>query len=123
MRWKLALNLAATLLVAVAGAASGATDPQWESFWKEFKQAIEKNDRQAVASMTKLPYLFDSKQLDRKQFVAKYDTIFPKSARQSILKEKPTRDANCYEVFSGEQIYLFAKVKGKYMFTEIGVND
>jgi hypothetical protein len=38
-------------------------------------------------------------------------------------KEKPIADKDCKEVFCGEAIYVFEKVKGNYLFTDLGVND
>lgn len=118
-RFKLSLLLL-LLSTTVTTSAYGASH---EQFWREFKRAIEKNDRAAVANMTKLPFLWESKPLNRQQFMAKYDTIFPKTARQAILKTKPIDDKGSSEIFAGETIYVFSNVGGKFMFTDIGVND
>ena len=73
--------------------------------------------------MTKLPYLHESKMLNKQQFVAKFDSVFPKSVSACFKKQKPVLDRDNYFVFCGEAIYCFNKVNGKWMFTEIGVND
>lgn len=100
-----------------------AADAAFDAFWLQFKAALSKHDKAAVASMTKLPFLFDSKQLNKEGFIGKYNVLFPASVEACIKKEKPIFDHDSYSVFCGETIYMFAKVKGKYMFTEIGVND
>jgi hypothetical protein len=113
----------ATGALPTPSARAASEDPQFKEFWTKFKTAVAKNDKQAVAAMTKLPYLLDSKKLDKTQFVAKYNLLFPKGTAACFAKEKPGRDQALYEVFCGEQIYIFEKVNGKWMFSEIGVND
>lgn len=116
----------ASSVVAVVVIASGlqarAAD-EFQTFWHKFAAAIEKNDKVAVVAMTKLPYMYDGKMLNREQFLKKYDSIFDPKSRKCIPKQKPLRDRDSWEVFCGEEIFLFSKVNGKYMFTEIGVND
>ena len=65
----------------------------------------------------------ESKQLNSAQFIANYDQVFPKATIKCFAKAKPVADKDNYFVFCGEQIYCFNKVQGKWMFTEIGVND
>ena len=116
--------VAVTILVfGIAVPDAIAADKSWDDFWRQFKQAIQKNDKEAVANMTKLPYLLDSKSLNRQQFLTKYEVLFPKRVRQGLLKEKPVADKGTYMVFVGEEIFLFTKQKGTYVFSEIGVND
>lgn len=110
----------AMLLVCTAPAWS---DASFDAFWLKFKTAVAKKDKESIASMTKLPYLLDSKQLNKAQFIAKCDELFPKSTVSCFTKAKPIVDQGNYLVFCGEQIYCFNKVNGKWMFTEIGVND
>lgn len=113
-----------SLLVPTIGCASPAfAEPSFDAFWTKFKAAVAKKDKAAVASMTRLPYLYDSKKLDKEQFIAKYDLLFPKETATCFSKAKPTADKEDYFVFCGEQIYCFNKEKDKWLFTEIGVND
>jgi|AGTN01.1.fsa_nt_gi hypothetical protein len=98
-------------------------DASFDAFWTKFKAAVVKKDKAAVASMTKLPYLFDSKKLNKEQFIAKYNLLFPKATVTCFAKAKPIVDQDNYLVFCGEQIYCFGKEKDKWFFTEIGVND
>ena len=107
---------------------SSVTVPSWadasfDTFWTKFKTAVARKDKEAVCSMTKLPYMLDSRQLNKAQFLKKYDELFPKSTMACFAKAKPTLDQGNYFVFCGEQIYCFNKLNGKWMFTEIGVND
>lgn len=111
------------LLLCAPGAFAACADPQFNAFWTKFKTAVVKSDKQTVASLTKLPFMLDGKTATKQQFIAKYDSLFPKGTAACFKKEKPSLDQSIYEVFCGEQIYIFSKVNGKWMFTEIGVND
>lgn len=116
--------LLSLMLVAFLGlfqTAKAADD--FQPFWTQFKAAIKKRDKAALASMTKLPFYFDSKNLQKTQFIAKIDEILPAKLAKCFEKDKPVADAQEYSAFCGEQIYVFSKVNGKYMFTDIGVND
>lgn len=98
-------------------------DASFDAFWAKFKAAVATKDKAAVASMTKLPYAMESKQLNSAQFIANYDQVFPKATMKCFAKAKPVADKDNYFVFCGESIYCFNKVQGKWMFTEIGAND
>jgi hypothetical protein len=104
-------------------AVSGFAETDFNPFWLKFKVAVAKKDKAAVASMTKLPYMLESKPLDKAQFIAKYDEIFPRATVNCFTKAKPTLEhGNCF-VFCYEQIYCFSKEKGQWKFTEISPND
>ncbi len=106
-----------------AGATTKPLDKDFLAFWSGFKGALQKNDKAALASMTKLPYVLEEKKLDRAAFIAQSGKIFPTTIRKCLLREKPVADKDSVFVFCGEAIYVFAKDQGKYKFTEIGVND
>lgn len=93
------------------------------SFWERFKDALRKNDKNALADMTKLPYTEQGKKLNKAGFIAKSEAIFSASTRKCLLREKPVPDKDSVFLFCGEAIYVFAKDQGKYKFIEIGVND
>lgn len=128
LRKKLVLGV---MLVLVAGGLaqvwaqnrSVKVDPAFSTFWIKFKAAVARNDKSAVADMTKLPFLLDSKEQDRAAFIKQYSSLFTPKVHSCFARAKPTKDQDAYEIFCGEQIFLFAKVGGVYKFTEIGVND
>jgi len=110
-----------TILATLAGPCAAAEN--FDAFYARFKSAMIKRDKSAVASMTKLPFLFDSKNLGKQQFITKFEQIFPKDTANCFKREKPVADRDSYSVFCGETIYVFSKVNGNYLFTDIGVND
>jgi hypothetical protein len=108
------------------------TDPAFNAFWIKFKAAVARNDRGSVADMTKLPFMPDSrdlivdptiKNLDRAGFIKRYSSLFTPRVRGCFARAIPGKDQEFYEVFCGEEFFLFARVGGVYKFTEIGVND
>ena len=98
-------------------------DPEFNTFWIKFKAAVARNDKAAVADMTKLPFMLDNKDLDRAAFIKQYSSLFTSKMRRCFTRAKPSKDQDSMEIFCGQQIFLFAKVDGVYKFTEIGVND
>ncbi|HIA53511.1 MAG TPA: hypothetical protein EYN91_15710 [Candidatus Melainabacteria bacterium] len=103
--------------------AAFAKDAEFDAFWTKFKAALQKNDKEAIASMTRLPYNSYEKPMDKKQFIVYCNNIFSKKRRDALVKQTPVKDQSSYFVFVDDDIYIFAKVKGTYLFTEIGVND
>jgi hypothetical protein len=92
-------------------------------FWTKFKTAVAKNDKEAVASMTRLPFLFQSRELTKTAFIQKFDAIFDARVKRCFVKAALVKEGDGFEVFCAKQIFLFEKVGGVYKFTEIGVDD
>jgi hypothetical protein len=95
----------------------------FKTFWMKLKTAVAANDREAVASMTKLPFLFDNQDLNREGFIKRYDEIIDRKARRCFAREKPLREQESYEIFCGQMIYYFSQDNGEWKFVSIGVND
>ena len=92
-------------------------------FWLQFKSAVARNDKEAVASMTKLPLMFENKERSRAEFIKIYDLLFVREVRKCFANGKPVKDGDTYELFCGQQIFYFGRVDGEYKFLEFGVND
>lgn len=120
---KKALLIATMSLMPFLASSASAADAAFDGFWVKFKDALIKNDKEAIASMTRLPYLLNEKKLDRKAFIAQSDKIFTPKTRKCLIKQKPVKDQTYYSAFCGDEIFCFEKVNGTYLFTEIGVND
>jgi hypothetical protein len=104
--------------------------PSFSAFWTKFKAAVAKDDKEAVASMTKLPYPYwtgrEMKNLDKAAFIKIYPRIFTRSVKRCFTKAKPVReevDPNSYSVFCGNEIYVFTLVDGTFKFIEVGADD
>jgi hypothetical protein len=116
------VSMVASFLMLFASAGF-AKDPAFDAFWLKFQTALKANDKEALASMTRLPFQGDSNALDKKAFVSYCDKLFDKKTRSCLAKQKPVQDKTTFCAFCGETIFVFEKVSGKYLFTELGVND
>jgi len=122
--WIISLTLLLCLgLSHVTGAAQDGDAHTFGSFWKQFSQAVVEDKRATVADLTKLPFLLDGIGHDCSAFLREYPTLFTPAMRRCFKKVKPVHDLDGYSVVCGEQIFVFGVVNGRYLFTEIGVND
>ena len=102
----------------------GAQADGFSEFWKRFQAAVVKGDKEAVASMTHLPYFYVGGFLDRNGFLQKYGEIFEKREKACVAKGRPEKDdLGNYAVFCGPMIFSFSPVEGEYKFMDIGSND
>ena len=122
MRTFLATTLFLFLLVPQLLEAKDPPPPaeSFAAFWKDFKSAVAKNDKEAVAAATKLPFMAQQSKAD---FIRDYPSYFTKEVKKCLATAKPVRDRDSYLVFCGEEIFSFEKVNGAYKFTDIGMND
>lgn len=113
------------LIVALVSSLSSASakDAAFDSYWSDFKSALTKNDKEAISSLTSLPFESYDGKLNKAQFIKYCDKLFPKKTRDCLVKQKPVADGNSYCACCGDEIFVFEKVKGKYVFTNITPND
>jgi len=112
------------LTISIVPAQTSTKPETFASFWKTFKAAMARNDKEVIADLTKLPFLYDSKERDRAGFLKIYGQLFTRKVRRCIATAKPVKEGDSYDVFCGELILYFSKdTEGKYQFREFGVND
>ena len=109
-------------LVALQAEEPPARPESFATFWAAFKSAVAKNDREAVAAVTKLPFMG---QQAKAAFLKNYPSYFSPEVRKCLETAKPARQNNrdSFIVFCGEEIFNFEKVNGAYKFTSIDMND
>jgi hypothetical protein len=77
---------------------SATIDPAFNAFWIKFKTAVARSDKGGVADLTKLPFLLDSKDLDRAGFLKQYSSLFSPRVRRCFCarpaNERPGRLRN-----------------------------
>jgi hypothetical protein len=122
------IALATLLLASFAQAQQTPTKQNsttFAAFWSEFKAAVAKDDKEAVAGMTKLPIYLANKEQSKAGFLKLYPSLFPKKVQTCFAKAKPVKEYNqeSYSVFCGKSIYVFAHEKGQWKFTDLGVDD
>jgi hypothetical protein len=113
-------------LLAINPAGSAEIKPaagSFPAFWVQFKTAVQKQDKEAVARMTKFPFM--GKYFSKVEFIKEYALILDERTRRCFSKAKPIKDddRDSYSVFCDEEIFGFEKVNGEYRFTDIGMND
>jgi len=113
-------------LLAIIPAGSAEIKPEagsFPAFWAQFKAAVQKRDKEAVARMTKFPFM--GQYHSKAEFIKGYALILDERTRRCFSKAKPVKDdkGDSYSVFCGEEIFTFSKANGEYRFTDIGMND
>jgi len=99
------------------------TPSAFGTFWKNFQDAVAKDDKEAVSAMTSFPFLYQNS-LDKAGFLKVYPKIFDAHAKSCIRRLKPESDqAGAYDLFCGYDIFHFSKVGGEFRFSDLGAND
>lgn len=118
------LMLIAISLIGLSAQTRGKqTHDDFSSFWLRFKAAVAASDKEAVASMTKLPFLWEGQERDKTGFIKKFDAIFDKRARRCFGTGRPVKDGTAYDLDCGDEIFMFDKIDGQYKFIDVGAND
>ena len=106
-----------------------AQSPQtFAAFWTQFKAAVAKKDKDAVAAMTRFPVEI-GENVTKAKFLKMYPEFFSQDVQKCFAKKKPIKEdaapgrRESYSLLCGEEIFLFEKIDGKYLFTGIGMND
>lgn len=124
LKHQLATITLIALTLSIVPAQTPTKQETFASFWKTFKAAIARNDKEAIADLTKLPFLYDSQERDRAGFLKIYGELFSRKVRRCIATAKPRKEGDSYEIFCGELIFYFSKdTDGKYKLREFGAND
>lgn len=123
MRKVLVMTCALLLVMCAQFPAQSTRDAEgFKLFWMKFKSAVTKNDKTAVASMTKLPFLYESVERDRAGFIKIYAELFDARVRKCFGVAKTMKEGDVYEVFCAGRIFYFGKVDGDFKFTEFAVD-
>jgi hypothetical protein len=129
MKKLLPLTLMFLMLVAFAcpvRSEQSQSKQSFAAFWTQFKAAVAKDNKEAVAAMTRFPVDI-SANVTKDEFLKKYHQFFSKDVRKCFAKEKPIGDDQSrrggYNLFCGSDIFTFERVDGEYKLTSIGVND
>jgi hypothetical protein len=130
----LTATFAALCLVVVPSNVSvqeNAATPAMKQFWGKFQSAVAKNDREAVAAMTKfplgMPYGVPSIKT-RAQLTKRYGEIFDAETRKCFATAQPQVDdakAKKFSINCGEaMMYWFEFSGGTYKFASVdNVNE
>lgn len=118
----LGLFVAASLLGTAARGQAAAQDAEtFAQFWTRYRAALAKDDRRAVAAMTRFR-TGDATYMTDKEFLAKWYGELRRE-RRCFARSRPLRDQESYTVFCGERIFVFERIGGAWKFVDIGAND
>jgi hypothetical protein len=126
------LILTALFLIAAGGRPLKAQEtrldasPQaFRQFFRQFRAAVEKNDRAAVASMTRFPFRYgfdagDEGAMTRPQFVKRFAEIFGADPKRFLPAKNPlfSRRGGSYVVSTADaEHFIFVKSGGGFKFS------
>ena len=94
-------------------------------FWAQFKTAVANKNKEAIATMTKFPFVNGGGTATKADFIKQYNAIFSADVQRCFRNAKPVKadDRESYSVFCGQTIFVFEKGKDGYQFTDVGEND
>jgi hypothetical protein len=111
------------LLWLIAASESGALAASgFESFFAEFRAALERNDAKAVADRTKLPFLFDGKPRDHGGFQKIYPDLFDRKVRACFKGAKAVTEGDRFVVNCGRYIFYFGLAGEHYRLFEFAAD-
>ena len=110
------------LLASVGAGAASAAVAGFDKFFSEFRSAIARNDAKAVADMTKLPFLFDSKPRDHGNFQKIYPELFDEKVRACFKRARAARESDRYVVHCGRTIFYFGVAGDRYRLIEFAAD-
>lgn len=93
----------------------------FQTFFAKFKDAVAKNDKTEVASMTRFPFRYgfdegDEGTLSKAQFIEKFDEFFGETPSDFFTEKNPLfskGDDGTYYVLTEDAVSLAFKEKGK----------
>jgi hypothetical protein len=109
--------------VKVEARSARVSDQSFSEFWTKFKTAVARNDKAAVASMTKFPFLYLEENIGREKFIKIYSQIFTATVKRCIAVEKPEKDGKNYSIGCDGDYYTFEYINGVYKFTGVPTYD
>jgi hypothetical protein len=80
------LLLILSICVGTSAQTKNKVDDAGVQFWNKFKTAVASNDKEAVASMTRLPFMFQGRELEKTSFIQKFDAIFSARIKRCFAK-------------------------------------
>jgi hypothetical protein len=92
------------------------------AFWSRFRDAVARNDAQAVRDLTVLPFLFEGEPHHASRFGRVYDALFDAKARSCIARTTPREEDDRYMAFCGPTIFVFARRDERWRFSEFAAD-
>jgi len=111
--------LAATTHASGPSRGPGASgDADFLPFLREFRRALEDDDRDALASLTALPFQYESADLDAAAFRRIVPVLFPPAVRNCLAGAQPILEDGRYVIFCTPYGFYFGRVGGEFRLLE-----
>jgi hypothetical protein len=95
-----------------------AADADFPPFLREFRRALEDDDRAALASLTALPFKFEGADLDAAAFRRIVPALFPPAVRSCLADAQPFLEDGRYVIFCTPYGFYFGRVGGEFRLLE-----
>lgn len=83
---------------------------------------MSRNDGAAVASLTRLPFLFEGMPRDRRGFLAIYPRLFDTGVRRCLARAVPVAEDGAKVLFCRPYAFYFRPVNGAWRLVEFGAD-
>lgn len=122
-----AMRMAIAMLLAFAGVVAPVrasdADADFAAFLSRWREAVATNDAEAVASLTQVPFLFESEPRDR-QAVAR--TVVPAlltaDVRRCLRTAMPLREDDRYVLSCAPYLFYLGRVDGQWRWVEFAAD-
>lgn len=120
-----AVALALATLLAAAPSVAGAADAgrDFEAFIERFRAALRARDAAAIADLTRLPFLYEGRRLDRAAFVQVVPTLFDARLSACLAKARPQPDGTDRLLYCAPYTFhLRADADGRWRLDEFAAD-
>lgn len=126
--FSVALLQGAPVLAGASKMAPPAVQAEFAGFRSKFSAALKADDAEAVAGMTRLPFMGEADVSNAAQFRAKtYKDDFSPKVRACLQRSAAIYDRvennDTFAIFCDDTIFTFTKTPAGFLLTDIGPND
>ncbi|MEW6679083.1 MAG: hypothetical protein AB1421_14295 [Pseudomonadota bacterium] len=118
IRLLLALALAGLPLLPLTARAA----PDFSAYLADFRQALARNDSARIASLTRLPFLFEGHQQDRQGFIRIYPQLFDAPTRRCLARTRPMEEDGARVIFCQPYAFYFRLEQGAWRLVEFAAD-
>jgi len=111
------------LITLWGGHAHAADGAEFDAFLRQFRAAVAAQDAPAVASMTRLPFLYEGEALARDGVAGIVPALFTPAVRHCFVQAAPLAEEDAQVVFCPPYAFYFrADAEGRWAFDTFGAD-
>ncbi len=105
------------------GSLQAADADSFDTFLREFRAAVARQDAAAVAGMTRLPFLYEGQALGREAAIDVLPSLFPPAVRSCLDQAEPLAEDDARVIFCSPYAFYFrAGADGRWAFDTFGAD-